>query len=901
VKVYHHDARRKTRVPLLGTVKAKLIVAFGLIVGLGVVVSSIGWRGFSDTAQSLNLLRVQSLPDMSNAMELARRSAAIAAIAPFIGSIQVMNKLNIESGKLDEQLAKFETLVDAVEPIDNPRGAAVQGSLRALAAGFEADLRDLVVNTRDGLGIHSDMLELRFAFDKRVEIEARLRGNAGVPAAGERLAAFQGLVDATFATMGSDSPMRISRLEEEFAEFAAKLGPGPYAKADDPETAALEEFIAGQARVFELRRRQLVALERTEYLLASIHALSTQLSDRVSEVAARTIEAAQARSLATNAALERGKNRILLLALISVFVGVAAALYVLRNLAGNLQAVTAAMTRLASGDRTTNVPAVERVDELGSLARAFNIFKEQSFDREALANDLVAKSRTLATTFANMTDGMSVFDSAGRLVAWNSKFVEINELDPATIRQGVTFHEIFEQLAKIGSKAVFQDGADMNADELFRRRRNEIMRYEQIFRDDRLIELKSQPTDGGFATIYTDLTERRAVERQLREAQRMEVVGQLASGMAHDFNNLLAAISANLEMIHEALHERPDLTPRILRALEAAERGAALTQRLLAFSRQQALQPEVTDINALIREVLNLVDCSLDPSIAVEANLQSAVDNVFVDPGQLENAILNLVFNSRDAMPHGGRIVVSTSIAPSNEYGAGDGLLRIVVEDDGVGMTPDVLARVYEPFFTTKEMGRGSGLGLSMVYGFVSQSGGRVEIASQPGAGTAVSIILPVTPAAAPIRERQSSEVGNDVVQGGGERVLIVEDDSTVRETVTDVLKSLGYQTVAVGSVEQARTELERSSFDLVFTDYMLPDGMNGGDVATYAQGLQPNIAVLYTSGFPRDRLACDEPQTDPVKLIGKPYRKETLAGAIRQLIDARQSNPTRSTAALKR
>ncbi len=894
MKYRAQDIAQKTTFPFLRTVKAKLLIAFCLIVSLNVIIGSIGWRGFTNTEQALKSLRDDSLPDIGRAMELAKRSSAIAAIAPFVGSIQVMNRLNVESDSLDEQLVDFRTLVDAVEP----GGAARGGTLRSLAERLETDLRGLVQNTRESLGIRSDMLELRYSFDRRNQIEAIIRKTTPVitqaPAA-TRLTAFQGMVATVFEAMGAESPVTIMALQSDFSKFSERLNGKSDAASDisgrSPQDAAISEFVASQARVFELRRRELSAHEKTKYLLATIHAVSLQLSDRVTEVAGRTMTTAQLRSSETDAALERGKGRILPLTLISMIAGGLAAFYVLRNLAGNLQAVTSAMARLAAGDRSTNVPAVDRMDEFGSLARAFNVFKEQSFDREALANDLIDKSRTLAATFANMTDGMSVFDSAGCLVAWNPQFLEINELNPATITQGMHFRQIVGQLVSAGVAATFMDGSVAHPDELFRQRTTEAIRYEHRFRNGRTVELRSHPMPGGFTTIYTDLTEQRAMERQLRQSQRMDAVGQLTSGIAHDFNNLLAAVSGNLQMLHEMLHDRPDLTQRILRALEAAERGATVTQRLLAFSRQQALQPEITDLNALIVNLLELLSYSLGPNIAVETDLQPALQKVFVDPGQFENAILNLVFNSRDAMRTGGTIRVETALLRDGD----DSSVRIRVSDNGAGMMADVLARVYEPFFTTKEKGSGSGLGLSMVYGFVTQSGGQIDIESEPGAGTLVSITMPTLEDGVATRSHWPLDP-KSVAQGGAEYLLVVEDDPIVRETVADMLTSLGYRTVVTGDAEEAKIELDRSTFDLLFTDVMLTGGLNGVDIAAYARDVQPDIAVLYTSGHPPGRLEQDMVLGSDVRLLGKPYRKEALAAALRSLLEGRHSKPKRST-----
>ena len=881
------------------TVKAKLLVAVCLLVSLNVVVGTIGWRGFSNTEQALKLLRDQSLPDIDRAMDLAKRSSAVAAIAPFISSIQVVNKLNDESAKLDVQLEELNLLVGAVEAgEDMEDGKRKAGEL---ARKLEADLHELVRNTRQSLDIRSDILELRYAFDGRGRIEKKVGEIARAPSgpAGLALPAgeFRSLVETVSEGLGNSSPAALRQLEDTFTHTAERLyaGLGVTEPGGAEDVAEIRQFVQAQATVFELRRRDLAALQKRQYLLASIHTVSTELSNQVAGIVGRTTQMAQNRSSETNAALAQGKGSILPLTLISVLAGAAVAFYVLRNLAGNLAAVTKAMTRLAEGDRTINVPAVDRSDELGSLARAFNVFKEQSFDREALANDLIEKSQTLEATFANMTDGMSVFNADGRLVAFNPQFVEINELEPSAIRQGVHFDIILAALRKSGAQARFIDGSPAQPDVLFKQRMTEVVRYEQTFASGRIVELRSHPMPGGFTTTYTDLTEQRAIERKLRQSQRMEAVGQLTSGMAHDFNNLLAAVSGNLQMLYQTLHESPDVAQKILRALEAAERGATVTQRLLAFSRQQPLQPEVTDLNSLVLNLLDLASYSLGSKVSVETDLRIGLTPVFVDPGQLENAILNLLFNSRDALPAGGRIGVRTAGVEGEE-----GFIRICIEDSGIGMTPEVLAQVYEPFFTTKDKGRGSGLGLSMVYGFVTQSGGQIDITSAPGAGTTVSILLPRAQDGLGLRNHWTPEAHTPVI-GGHERLLVVEDDPIVRDTVLEMLGGLGYRTQVATGVEQARAALEAKVFDLLFTDVMLPGGMTGVDVADYARALQPGIAVLYTSGHPRDRLNDSLMLGSDVRLLSKPYRIEVLATSLRGLLDARQSSPTRSTDGLNR
>jgi signal transduction histidine kinase/HAMP domain-containing protein/ActR/RegA family two-component response regulator len=887
----------------LRSVRGRLLIAFGLIVILSLAIGSIGWSGFSDTKTALNSLSQESLPEIARTMELARVSSSVASVAPFIASQKVLSKLNSESLKLEEQLAMLRGLVAELEPVDRAASTSPSGSMADLAGRLEADLLALVDNTKQSLNVLEDMLERRFEYSRSAAIEAGLQAeHGGEGIAADRLHTFNKLVALVLAAGTLDTQAGLDQSEAAYVDYVGTL------IADTPEASPLplerdlRRFLDTQSVVFDLRRRELAANDKMQYLLSSILAVSKLMAERVSEVVASTTATAQARSLATNEAVDIGRQRILLLTIITMAVAVMAGLYILRNVVTNLQGVTRAMTRLAGGDRNVSVPAIERLDELGNLARAFNIFKEQSFEREALSSELIEKSRTLEAAFANMTDGLSVFDMEGALVAWNAQFIALNELDPASVRQGVHFSAIFDQLIAAGVKFTGGGLPIDNPHELMLLRQRGAVAYEQIFPSKRVVELRSRPMDGGFATIYTDQTDRRAYEERIRQAQRMEAVGQLTSGLAHDFNNLLATVSGNLEMLEGALRDRPDLSPRLWRAMEASERGAEVTQRLLAFSRQQALKPEPTDVNALIESLLELLDFNIGDNITIRTELASDAGFTVIDQAQLENAILNLIFNARDAMPSGGAITLRTTRAVTGTDIPARETVIITVEDEGVGMSPDVLSRVFEPFFSTKAKGSGTGLGLSMVYGFVVQSGGEVRLESEEGRGTTVIMSLPGSAANenAPPSTR-SSRPDEHHAPRGNETVLVVEDDRAVSATAVDMLEGLGYEVLVAATLEQARQHLEARHVDLVFTDYLLPENATGDDVAVLARNLQPDIVVLYTSGFPRDKLQRNAPLSNDAVLLAKPYKLQALAQAVRSGLDQRQSNPKRSTLLLRR
>ena len=397
--------------------------------------------------------------------------------------------------------------------------------------------------------------------------------------------------------------------------------------------------------------------------------------------------------------------------------------------------------------------------------------------------------------------------------------------------------------------------------------------------------------------VATDITERHQAEQQrrrlaaqLQQAQKMEAIGQLTGGVAHDFNNLLTAISGNLELARLAEGEPGQAAFHIEQALEAVRRGSTLTQRLLAFSRKQALRPQTIDANTLVASMQNLLQRTLGETIEVRTSVQDRLWKCQVDPAQLENALLNLAVNARDAMPRGGELVIRNSnVTVGVDLDAavppGD-FVRIEVIDTGTGMVPEVVAQAFEPFFTTKDVGHGSGLGLSMVYGFVRQSGGHVQILSEPGRGTSVEIYLPscMADAQTPLTEPTSA---GDVRRGNGELVLLVEDDAMVRALAARILQSLGYRTVVTEFAQAALKCLAAEpEIKLILSDVVLPGGTDGFELAKQARQMKPDLPVLFVSGYPQPAPLRRGGPDRVDAVLQKPYTTEQLARAVGRALD---------------
>ena len=395
--------------------------------------------------------------------------------------------------------------------------------------------------------------------------------------------------------------------------------------------------------------------------------------------------------------------------------------------------------------------------------------------------------------------------------------------------------------------------------------------------------------------ILQAISEREAVEDALRQSQKMEAVGQLTGGIAHDFNNLLAGISGSLELMHMRLAQGrvADVDRYLQVAQGAVQRAAALTHRLLAFSRRQTLAPIATNVNTLIAGMEELIRRTVGPSIDIQVQAAADVWTTLIDPAQLENSLLNLCINARDAMPHGGLILIETRNEWLDEHSqlehelqAGE-YVGIRVTDSGCGMSSDVASRAFEPFFTTKPVGQGSGLGLSMIYGFAHQSGGQITIDSEPHRGTTVCLHLPRhAQEAAPLPV--STNVPGAVLAGDGETVLVVDDESSVRLLVTEVLGSLGYVAIeAADSLAGLRILQSDVRIDLLVTDVGLPGGINGRQMADAGRQSRPELPVLFITGYAETTVLdkCHlEPLTD---VLTKPFALETLAARIRILINA--------------
>jgi PAS domain S-box-containing protein len=398
----------------------------------------------------------------------------------------------------------------------------------------------------------------------------------------------------------------------------------------------------------------------------------------------------------------------------------------------------------------------------------------------------------------------------------------------------------------------------------------------------------------GAALVYHDITAARETERKLQQAQKLDAIGKLTGGVAHDFNNMLTVITGTTETLVAGLQDRPNLLKIATLIDQAAERCSELIQHLLAFARKQPLQPRDVDINSTVLDIAKLLRPTLGEQIEIEAILEREVTTSHIDPSQLAHSVLNMAINARDAMPNGGKLLLETrnvvldeAYAKANEEVRPGPYVMLGVSDTGTGMSAAVRDKVFEPFFTTKEVGKGSGLGLSMVYGFVKQSGGHIKIYSEQGHGTTIRLYLP------PARGEVAAAPLAAPISGGTEIIFVVEDDALVRNFVIAQLHSLGYSTIAAPDSRAALAEVERGEpFDLLFTDVIMPGGMTGRELADEVTKRRPGTRVLYTSGYTDNAIVHHGRLDEGVLLLTKPYRRSELAQMVRQALKG-QGNPS--------
>jgi signal transduction histidine kinase/CheY-like chemotaxis protein len=752
------------RIPFFASARGRLLIFNLLVVAVTLMVSGVAVLGFRHASQIQEQVQQQTLSDMSGSMNLARDTANVATAAVRLSQVVGALEYKGEAERLKQtQTAlrhSLEQLAEAPLALQDPvlvariirRSNELQQSVNGmLERGHQRHLE------RNSLlsALYQAQSYLRHVQD----LNRRFGGR--VPDA-RQLAEMDRLIVAAIDT---PSPGAILR---QLDTVMATLPPSARQPVVNSVLPDFNQALRGLVPLSTQLEESDLAIS---WYMFHIKALVAMLNSDINQYVGHVAQASTLRTAQSHQELRSISVLISVFALLALIITGCACWYIYRNLGSNLTAISRAMSRLAQGEQEVSVPALQRRDELGDLARSFNVFARNTASLEH-------------TT--------------------------------------------------------------------------------------RLLKQKT-------TQMEVDRVERQELEEALLHSQKMKAVGQLTGGLAHDFNNLLAVIIGSLELVHP---DSPD-APRIDRARKAAERGALLTQRLLAFSRKQSLHPHAVEMKPLLENLDELMRHSLPATLTLELEAQHPAWPAWIDVSQLENAIINLVMNARDAMEgQRGAIRIRTwNQRVTRSDGRKQDMVALEVIDRGCGMSQEVKSQVFEPFFTTKQTGSGSGLGLSMVYGFVRQSGGRVEIESAPGQGTTVRLQLPRSMQPAISRDETHSTAQT---QHSDSVVLVLEDETDVRQTLCEQLHELGYLTLEAESGQQALAMLDASpDIGMFISDLMLPGTISGAEVIQHVRARFPAMPILLISG--QDLRPAQHSQLPDVEQLRKPFTRVQLAQALQK------------------
>jgi signal transduction histidine kinase/ActR/RegA family two-component response regulator/HAMP domain-containing protein len=859
----------------LQRVRTRLLAAFGVLLVAAIGLAVVGWYGMRSTQRALVGVEDDLLPNISLALELAQRTTRLAALARRMSDAASAEELTATRDEAQALLDEVQAQATKLQPTP-----ALGEALPRLREGVAHHLAGLVDLTQRGLAAQD---RLAAAMQRLNELGIRLHRDAPQPLDPAVAALWSTLVLGSVAP----DPAEVGRFQADAEALLLAAGQRrALAKLPPAMANTLAELAAPNGLLAS--RQQLVELKRaTEYLVQDTRANADELNAEVSRHVAELRETAAERSRSVHGAVRFGEGWMLILAIGCLVIAVVAARYVGR-LVAEIESLTDGMTRLAQGDTAPRQRVSPRRDELGALARSFEVFREAVLARQRLVAELREQRSLLDAVHESLTDGLAVFDREQRLLLWNRRFADMLAPHGIQATAGLGASALFAALPPDTSWRTTPASTPQplsGTDPAVMARHDHL---ELQLPGGTLLELRTRTmASGGSVTLATDQTARRAIESQLHQAQKLEVLGQLTGGVAHDFNNYLGTMLGTLALLESELAGSPRAHAQWSRVQRAARSAAGLVRRLLAFARRQPLQAEWVPVDEMVEEMRDLIEYSAGEATEVVVDLGAGARGVQVDRGQLENALLNLVMNSAAAMPGGGTLTVRSRVNNDDSRET----IELAVVDTGIGMSEVTSRKVFEPFFTTKAAGVGSGLGLSIVYGFVKQSGGDIALQSQPGAGTCISLRFPaVARPADACTEHDGAATDADL---RGHRVLLVDDDAALRETLTEELEAAGAEVRSAASVAEAQTLLDAGPWATVLlSDICLGAGLSGLALAQAVAARHEAPRVVLMSGLPPE-LSSTPQQAWPegVPFLQKPFAAPALRQALGEVPAERVSS----------
>ena len=854
-------------------VRTRLLAAFLILLVAAIALAAVGWLGMRSAQRAVAGFEGDLLPRISHALELAERTTQLAAVAPKLADSTTEEAFNENTAAVVDLLEHIRRQSTDLAPSE-----AFGTALSRLQDEVRRDLNFLILLTREKLELQRRFSAQLVQLD-RVGAELNGRGQGVVILEPSVATAWSSMVMG----IAVDDPALLGRLEADVeASLISAQRRNALARYSRDFTETLSRLSAGPDSVLGLRRAIFDLERRSSYLVVLTRANANELSDEVARYVAQLRGQAATRSDDIRRAAGFGETGMIALALVCLVIAVIAARYV-RRLVAEIENITNVMSRLAQGDTKQSTPATRRRDELGALARTFEVFRDALVAKQQLVTDLRTQREMVEAVHNSMTDALAVFDSDQRLMLWNPQFTQLLARYAIRPRCGLTAEQL---LARLPKGSTWLAPGHTEPGHLSTARAGDFSSFDHIelrLPDGQVFDLRTRPMPGsGAVTLVTDLTARRAIESQLQHAQKLEVLGQLTGGVAHDFNNYLGTILGNLSLLESELPAQGTAQAQLGRIQRAASSAAGLTRRLLAFARRQPLQAEHVAVDEMIEEMGDLIEYSAGSQVSVDFALNAPDACVLVDRGQLENSLLNLVLNSAAAMPSGGRLSIVTSRTD-------EGQVEVQVQDTGTGIPDHLQGKVFEPFFTTKAAGEGSGLGLSIVYGFVKQSGGDIGLTSLQGIGTTVRLRFPcsVPPAARGSQVAPAQPVGRPLRTLS---VLVVDDDDAFRATVTDMLHKCGARPRAAASAEEALALLEGGAApQLVLSDICLGAGLDGLRLRREIGSRWPQLPVALMSGLSPEMLQEREAWEPSAPFLQKPFERQALEQCLASLAPSPQ------------
>ena len=822
------------------SVRFRLSAAIVILCVVALVISAISLLTLRNAENWLETIHRETLAEVSSALELSRGAANLATAAPFLLTVQLPFQLQVEADQIVQTIADLEAMAGNDASLALPLArmrAAISNLVRVSSpqSTLQADI------TR----IDRDLVRLQSRFTRQA--------NSGDGSLAERLARAQ-LMQLTSA---AQSVARANALIE-VGEFSRQFTNGRKAVTlPDTVAAGLAEIDAvlasGSAHLFVLKHQALTAALDAENALFRIR----QLSDQVTSYAAQKVEDAEERlrlaRTQTTQNLAIAQQAVTILALFSAVVAILSALFVSRYVAVNLRLIADGMHRLAAGDHKSDlIRNTQSQDEIGQLFDAFGVFRDNAQKLERRTAEIRRQNTLFANVFRNIKDGVAILSQAGTIEAENGKVRELLRLPDTAATQGMSMQDRIAQSAFSRQT----DGVDRAGFD------------EYVDAAGHVLEIRqSQLPDGRSVWLLSETTERKRIDERLEEIRRVETLGKVTGEVAHDFGNILSTISGNLHLLETA--SASAAPAHLNRIRTAVDLGVSLTERLVAFARKQHLEPEVIEIGALVEGMVDLLSIALPEEISLTLDLSPAPVSVRLDPGQLESAILNLCVNAGQAISGAGHIAIAV-------YQEGDQQVILSISDDGAGMTPETKRRASEPFYSARPNGDGTGLGLSMVYGFVAQSGGSMQIESELGAGTQIILRFPIHQSASAELPRFSG------------RALVVDDTANAAVSVAATLAGLGFDTLTATQFGQGRDLIENTpDLALILTDLNLDHGQSGVELIAQTLELHPgSLAILMSSRLP-ETVPFQAQYPGRVAMLAKPIVGDQLADAVTALEQA--------------